>query len=113
MDCFKSAKESNITYFMAGETRLKKYYKWNSQSLSSSRNTQAFGETGSTNWSNIWVNHLLKELAKHLANQASLAQWLSVPSQTNLILKWQQKCLKDEDNVVFVINATTLKKMAM
>ena len=23
MDCFKSAKESNITYFMAGETRLK------------------------------------------------------------------------------------------
>ena len=23
MDCFKSAKEFNITYFMAGETRLK------------------------------------------------------------------------------------------
>ena len=23
MDCYKSAKESNITYFMAGETRLK------------------------------------------------------------------------------------------
>ena len=51
-----------------------------------------------------------QRIGQAFGQPGSLAQWLSVPFQTNLILKWQQKCLKDEDHVVFVINATTLKK---